>query len=95
MNVNRYIFQMYMYIFTYKNRYVIHKYIYNVYTQTDADRHVILHVSMALAPPSLPEHYDTPVSQQQPLHRAVIQAKDVGCVTFFAANSNFSKTNSR
>jgi len=54
-----------------------------VYTQTDTDRHVILHVNMPSASPSLPEHYHTPVSQQQPLHRAVIQAKDVTGVTFF------------
>ena len=61
-----------------------------VYTQTDIDRHVILNVSIPPAQPSLPEYYHTPVSQQQPLHRAVIQAKDVTGVTFFAANSKIS-----
>jgi len=54
-----------------------------VYTQTDTDRHVILNVSMPRAPHSLPEHYHTPVSQQQPLHCVVIQAKYVTGVTFF------------
>ena len=44
-----------------------------VYPQKDTDRHVILNLSMPPAPPSLPEHYQTPISQQQLLHCAVMQ----------------------
>ena len=73
---------VHVYIYIYKYMCISYTYMY-VYTQTDTDRHVILNVSMPRAPHSLPEHYHTPVSQQQPLHCVVIQAKYVTGVTFF------------